>query len=92
MLRGSLWLHFIDNVGAQYSLVRGSSSVMSGDVIIGKTWEKVAAVGALLYTDRVASASNPIDGVSRGRTDGPWERLYKARLPVDELAAMLKEG
>ena len=45
VLKNSLWLHFIDNTSAQSSLVRGSSSVYSGDHIIGLTWEMSAKLG-----------------------------------------------
>ena len=50
----------------------------SRDAAIGKTWEKSAALGALLYTGRVESEAGLVDGVSRGRRDGPQERLYHA--------------
>ena len=32
MIRGHLWLHFIDNEGSLAALAKGSSSVMSGEV------------------------------------------------------------
>ena len=35
------------------------------------------------YFDRVASESNLVDGLSRGRSAGPWERVLKARLPAN---------
>ena len=35
------------------------------------------------YFDRVASSSNPVDGLSRGRREGPWQRIVKAKLPDD---------
>ena len=38
ILKGSLWLHYIDNVAAEYSLVNGSSSIRTGDVVVGETW------------------------------------------------------
>ena len=37
LLAGALWLHFIDNAAAQAALVRGSSSVRSGDALVGRT-------------------------------------------------------
>ena len=72
VLRGALWLHFVDNDAALSSLVKGSSSVQSGDVIAGQTWSQVAAVGCMPWFDRVDSASNPVDGLSRGKLKGPW--------------------
>ena len=59
-----LWLHFVDNSGALSSLVRGGSSVESGDHIVG--------VGCMPWFDRVDSASNPTDGLSRERLQGSW--------------------
>ena len=67
-----LWLHFIDNAAALSSLVRGSSSVESGERITGLTWSRVVEVGCLPWFDRVESAANPTDGLSRGRLEGPW--------------------
>ena len=65
LLANRPWIHFIDNVGAQQALIRGSSNSLNGDVIAGETWNYVRAIGCWLWVGRVASASNPIDGVSR---------------------------
>ena len=67
-----LWLHFVDNAGALSSLVRGGSSVESGDHITGLTWSYIVGVGCMPWFDRVDSASNPTDGLSRERLQGPW--------------------
>ena len=64
-------MHFIDNAAAQASLVGGSSSVTSGDVIVGITWEMIAHQCTIPLLDRVGSASDPVDGLSRGRQEGP---------------------
>ena len=58
-------IHFMDNT-AQASLVCGSSSVTSGDDIVGFTREMMAQQRIIPYVDRVESASNPADGLSRG--------------------------
>ena len=79
-LTGCLWLHFIDNAGALSSLVRGGSSVESGDRITGLTWSHIVQVGCMPWFDRVDSASNPTDGLSRERLLGPWT-LEPIRLP-----------
>ena len=81
IVKKSLWLHWIDNSAAQYSLVRGSSSILAGDVIVGETWRKVQKLGAYLYVDRVESEAHPVDGLGRGRHEGPWQRVLQARLP-----------
>ena len=39
--------------------------------------------GSKEYFDRVASESKPVDGLSRGRREGPWQRIVKAKLPDD---------
>ena len=89
IIKNSLWIHWIDNSAAQYALVRGSSSVQAGDVIVGETWRKVQALGAYLYIDRVESEANPVDGLSRGRPAGPWVQVLRAKLPanLEELLA-----
>ena len=80
ILRDTLWIHYIDNAAAQSALVKGSSSVMSGDVIVHYTWSQVAALHATPWFDRVASPSNPVDGLSRGDMAGPWS-LQDLHLP-----------
>ena len=42
-MRNCLWLHFIDNAGAQAVLCKGSSSVHEGDLITGFVWEEIAS-------------------------------------------------
>ena len=83
LLANELWVHFIDNVGSQMCLVKGSASCQCPDEVIGFTWEEVARLRTLLYTDCVASADNPVDGLSRGKFEGPWRRVQQARLPRD---------
>ena len=81
ILKGTVWTHYIDNIGAEYSLVKGSSSTKAGDIVVGETWRRIAELDIYPYFDRVASESNPVDGLSRGRRDGPWQRVTKAKLP-----------
>ena len=83
LLKNCLWIHYIDNVAAQYSLVRGSSSIGCGDVVVGETWRRIQRLGIYPYFDRVASKSNPVDGLSRGRREGPWVQVVQAKLPVN---------
>ncbi len=81
LLKGTVWTHYIDNIGAEYSLVKGSSSTKAGDVVVGETWRRIVDLDVYPYLDRVASASNPVDGLSRGRREGPWKQVIKAKLP-----------
>ena len=69
LLRGCLWLHFVDNAAALSCLVNGSSSVCEGDVIIGETWRRIQALVMYAWFDRDDSSSNPVDGLARGRPD-----------------------
>ena len=85
LLQGCLWIHFLDNAAAQAAYVKGSSSVHSGDVIVGKAWETVARWRLFPWFDRVGSKSNPVDGLSRGRRDGPWDDVETGRFPQDLL-------
>ena len=89
-LEGQLWLHFIDNTASQSTLIRGSSSVLSGDAIAGYSWALVAKLRASLWVDRVCSKSNPIDGVSRGRTEGPWSSVRPIGFPSKLLEDLAK--
>ena len=80
-MRNSLWIHFIDNAAGLSSLVRGSSSVMNGDVIVGQTWSLVHRLEIVPWFDRVESKSNPVDGLSRGVLSGPWASLVPLAMP-----------
>ena len=89
--QGSLWLHFIDNEAALATLVKGSSSVMSGEVITAYTHSLCADRGLWAWFDRVCSADNPVDKLSRGKPDGPWT-LVEIEFPqmlLDKLNAYL---
>ena len=52
-------------------------------MVIGETWRRIQKLNAAPYFDRVASESNPVDGLSRGRREGPWQRIITAQLPTD---------
>ena len=69
----ALWRHYIDNDAALATLVKGSSSVLSGEVITAYTHSRVSAIGLWPWFDRVPSADNPVDQLSRGVMKGPWE-------------------
>ena len=84
-------MHFIDNAAAQAALTRGSSSVESGDAIVSLTWKRVIDVNALPWFDRVESKANPIDGVSRGKMNGPWDEVLVADVPKGILPVLSEE-
>ena len=77
----SLWLHFIDNAAALSTLVRGASSVDSGERIAGLTWSRIVGFHCFPWFDRVESSANPTDGLSRGRLLGPWVLERHIHLP-----------
>ena len=81
VLAGCLWLHFIDNAAALATLVRGASSVSSGERIAGLTWSHIVGFNCFPWFDRVESSSNPTDGLSRGRLVGPWVLDRHIHLP-----------
>ena len=64
-----LWLHSIDNTPAQHTLVKGSSKVDGLNRIANYTWTTCVQRNLLLCVERVATADNPADGLSRGTTD-----------------------
>ena len=53
---------------------------------------KQSAPGIYAYFDRVPSESNPVDGLSRGRSKGPWQQVAKARLPTNLEELLQAEG
>ena len=65
ILRGSAWVHYIDNTASQHAL-------LSGDHVVGATWAQSAALDCWPYFERVHTKSNPIDGVNSGDFSGPW--------------------
>ena len=61
ILGGSAWVQYIDNTDSQLALLRGSSSIMSRDHVVGATWAQSAALDCWPYFERVHTKSNPID-------------------------------
>ena len=87
LIRDHLWIHFIDNEGALAALAKGSSSVLSGEIVVGCPHELAARHGVISWYDRVDSASNPVDKLSRGKMQGPW-RLVTIRFPPSLLSQL----
>jgi hypothetical protein len=84
------WLHFIDNEASEASLLRGSSSKTHGDHVVGLTWSLIQRYGIFAYFDRVASKSNPVDGLSRRVFSGPWDRVYRPDFPEEKIREFAK--
>ena len=59
-----------------------------GDVISGFTWNRIAELSVLPWFGRVQSGATPIDGVSRGRNDGPWRAVEHLSFPLDFLSEL----
>lgn len=85
VFKDCLWIHFIDNSAAEASLIRGASSSMLGDHIVGLTWANIQKSRLWPYFDRVESSANPVDGLSRKRFQGPWGRVHMRSFPLTEL-------
>ena len=91
VLAKSLWVHFIDNNGALSCLVKGSSSCMGTDTLVGLTWHCIGEADVLPWFDRVDTKSNPVDGLSRKDVRGPW-RLVPLKLPTATLDFELRRA
>ena len=89
-MRGSNWVHFIDNNASLASLINGSSSVSAGDAIVGETWNLIAALEIGAWFERVESHANPLDGLSRRRREGPWRMVEEFTMPPAVLNAVLE--
>ena len=82
-LTDGMWLHFTDNTSAEHTLVKGSSRINGLNRIANFTWTTCARRHLLLWTDRVATADNPADGLSRGDfgNHGEYWNMVDAALP-----------
>ena len=56
---------YIDNNGVLGALVKGSASVNQQELFVRATWSLISSLRSLVWFDRVDSASNPVDGLSR---------------------------
>ena len=65
LIRGSLWLHFIDNDGALACLVSGCSKSSSLSAVVDYTWAQIPVLGCWPWFERVPSKCNIVDGLSR---------------------------
>ena len=84
-------MHCMYNAAAQHALLRGSSSIYSGDHLVGLTWELAADLDCWPYFDRVRTKSNPIDGVTRRNYEGPWRFVTRAVVPLQMIRQLAAE-
>ena len=84
LIRGSLWLHFIDNDGALACLISGCSENSSLSAVVDFTWAQIPALSCWPWFERVPSECNIVDGLSRRdfstAQDNNWVR-DSAQLP-----------
>ena len=65
LIRGSLWLHLIDNDGALACLISGCSKNSSLSAVVDFTWAQIPALCCWPWFERVPSECNIVDGLSR---------------------------
>lgn len=87
MFKDHLWVHVMHNEGALAALANVSSSVLSGEIIVGCAHGLAAWFGVIGWFDRVDSVSNPVDKLSLGKRDGLWGSV-KIRCPPRLLATL----
>ena len=61
----ALWLRFIDNESAKFSLIKGSSLAVGTNEIVYATWEECRIRRLYPWWERVSSSDNPVDKASR---------------------------
>ena len=91
IMRNVMWIHFIDNESAESALISGSSSLLAADHVVGLTWEICSERTLYPYFDRVASADNPVDALSRGDMSGPWTGVERVAFPTARLMELANE-
>ena len=65
LFRDALWLHFIDNESAKFSLIKGSSLATGANEIMHATWDACRRQNLYPWWDRVTSEDSPVDKASR---------------------------
>ena len=84
LIRGSLWLHFIDNDGALACFISGCSKNSSLSAVVDFTWAQIPIQRCWSWFERVPSECNIVDGLSRrnfsAAQDNNWVR-DSAQLP-----------
>ena len=89
LMQNKLWIHFCDNEAALATLVKGSSSVLSGEYVAAATHRLIGKWSIWPWFDRVDTGSNPVDKLSRGDMAGDW-RLVPIAFPPDFVKSLGK--
>ena len=63
--RNGLWIHFVDNEGAKFSMINGASRVLSLSAITHTIWKEARDRRLYAWIERVATADNSVDKASR---------------------------
>ena len=80
-LHSGLWLHFTDSKVALGTLVRGSSSVQSMNLITSTTWHLARQRKTCLWTEWLPTHDNPLDAASRRDLRDIWSQRWTWRTP-----------
>ena len=72
LMKNALCVHFIDNTATEAALISSSSALEAADHITGMTWGLCGTRRLWRYFDSVEGKANPVDGLSRGVSKGPW--------------------
>lgn len=87
-LAHKLWIHFIDNMTAKDSLIRGHSYNGELNELMHATWRAVRARDLRLWVDWVSTNDNPIDKASRGCTADRYHQRWILDPPGDFVAML----
>lgn len=75
-------VHYIDNEGSKFSLIKGYSPSLACSRLLGSIWQEEARLGSLTWFDRVPSPSNIADGPSRLDFSNPVLEYITAVVPA----------
>ena len=82
ILQDSLWVHFLDNESAKFSLIRGSSRATSMNQIVHRTWEICRSRRLYPWWERVCTKDNPIDQASRRNLTDLYKQHWRVVPPT----------
>ena len=85
-LKGRLLMSYTDNEAARYALIKGTSPTYESAWLVQHFWGKEVELETFSWTQRVPSAANCADNLSRGipeaELDGRKSRISEAILAV----------